>query len=285
MRTILWSLVYVICFVSQGICSRRIDSLPWDEVKQLAFPDDQNVRSHCADTVIIYTNADQLDLMELSSYLGGLAQMLEETIPCFQSYPAVPVRLVVFSEKAEYDHFFANYLDALGVDQMSSSADGITVNGIGFSYWDERWGSVRPVFAHEYIHAYLEGKIGLPNRVSFSWIHEGIANYFQFCQLSPKVNLEKKVETMLDASFVDYSFAELLDGRAVRRGHYLKVLTLVAFLQESEAYQEMLCRLLPKLKHAGDGTVSQKDISEWFSSWEELEQEWAVFCRSRFLSE
>src|SRR5439155_18020131 len=139
--------------------------------------------------VQLLTNAKSLELECLAAQCGLVAKQMRSEL-LFLTEPARGPLLIVFQNAAEYRRFVRRHARRLNVPLEPPESTGFTLQGVSSSSWDEEYGSLRPVFVHEFVHGYLCRASRFP--CHGEWLHEGLATYFQL-KFHPQANLHEVV--------------------------------------------------------------------------------------------
>ncbi|TXT21563.1 MAG: hypothetical protein FD138_4035, partial [Planctomycetota bacterium] len=255
------------------------DEFPATErLVKLAFPqvDPSKLRTLETRDVQIVTNAMSLNLEQLATHLGTVAQRLHHELP-FLAEPSRGAVLFVFQERSEFQRFAPRHARQLNSRLEPTTAAGFTLQGISSSWWDEKKGSQRTVYTHEFVHGYLART--LPLSSTGDWLQEGLAAYLQL-EFHPEENLTSLIRDGLNSSKTP--LAELCDGRRISASRYLQAATLWKMLLSEERYQSKLKELIDRLAAANSTNLGPHLAPLWESDFDKLTAEWRAFCERSF---
>ncbi len=257
------------------------DEFPALEVLvKLAFPklEPANIRTLETRDVQLITNAKSLELERLATHLGTVAQRLHRELP-FLAQPARGAVLFVFQERAEYQRFSPRIARQLNSRLDPPEAGGYTLQGISSSWWDEKQGSLRPVYTHEFVHGYLSRT--LPLSTTGDWLQEGLAAYIQL-EFHPQENLNQLVRDGLKSS--NSPLAELCSGRPIHTSRYWQAATLWRMFLNDPRYQAKLNELMERLAAANSTDLGPHLEPLWETDFDKLTADWRAFCEQSFPS-
>ncbi|GDY08503.1 hypothetical protein LBMAG52_19890 [Planctomycetia bacterium] len=255
------------------------DEFPATEsLTKLAFPknDPSNLRTLETRDVQLVTNVKSLELERLATHLGLVSQRLHRELP-FLSKPSRGALLFVFQERAEYQRFAPRIARQLNSHLDPPEAGGYTLQGISSSWWDEKQGSLRPVYTHEFVHGYLSRT--LPLSTTGDWVQEGLAAHIQL-EFHPQENLSQLVREGLKSSSTP--FAELCSGRPINTSRYWQAATLWRMFLGQPSYQSKLKELLERLAAANSTDLGPHLEPLWGTNFDKLTADWRAFCEQQF---
>lgn len=255
------------------------DEFPATEsLVKLAFPkvEPSNIRSLETRDVQLVTNAKSLELERLATHLGTVAQRLHRELP-FLTEPSHGAVLFVFQERAEYQRFAPRIARQLNSRLDPPEAGGYTLQGISSSWWDEKQGSLRPVYTHEFVHGYLART--LPLSTTGDWLQEGLAAHIQL-EFHPQENLSQLVREGLNSSSVP--LLELCSGRPISTSRYWQAATLWRMLLTDSRYQPKLKELVERLAAANSTDLGPHLEPLWETNFDKLTADWRAFCEQQF---
>ena len=255
------------------------DEFPATEsLVKLAFPklDSSNIRTLETRDVQLVTNAKSLELERLATHLGTVAQRLHRELP-FLTEPSRGAVLFVFQERAEYQRFAPRIARQLNSHLDPPDASGYTLQGISSSWWDEKQGSLRPVYTHEFVHGYLSRT--LPLSTSGDWVQEGLAAHIQLA-FHPQENLSQLVRDGLKSSSTP--LAELCSGRPIDTSRYWQAALLWRLFLNEPRYQSKLKELLERLAAANSTNLGPHLEPLWGTDFDKLTADWRAFCDRQF---
>lgn len=259
--------------------AQRRDEFPATETLiKLAFPrlDPSNIRTLETRDVQLVTNAKSLELERLATHLGLVSQRLHRELP-FLSNPSRGAVLFVFQERAEYQRFAPRIARQFNSRLDPPEAGGYTLQGISSSWWDEKQGSLRPVYTHEFVHGYLSRT--LPLSTTGDWLQEGLAAHIQL-EFHPQENLNQLVRDGLKSSSTP--FAELCSGRPINTSRYWQAATLWRMFLGEPNYRSKLKELLERLAAANSTDLGPHLEPLWGTNFDKLTADWRAFCEQQF---
>lgn len=257
------------------------DEFPATEsLVKLAFPklDSANIRTLETRDVQLVTNAKSLELERLATHLGTVAQRLRRELP-FLAEPSRGALLFVFQERAEYRRFAPRVARQLNSHLDPPEASGYTLQGISSSWWDEKQGSLRPVYTHEFVHGYLSRT--LPLSIASDWVQEGLAAHIQL-EFHPQENLSQLVREGLKSTSTP--LAALCNGRPIDTSRYWQAAMLWRMFLTEPRYQSKLKELLDRLAAANSTDLGPHLEPLWGTDFDKLTADWRAFCERTFPS-
>ena len=142
-----------------------------EDVISLAFGDKPNLQRKTGTQAIVASDAQDMQADQLVEHLEKVAATLDADLPELGSGP--PAVLLVFGSDDDYRGFSPRLGAKLGADAPPPKSDGYTLHGVATAAWSPRYGTLRPVYTHEFVHAYLIPRLGFDNQGD--WLHEGLA--------------------------------------------------------------------------------------------------------------
>ncbi len=228
--------------------------------------------------VQLLTNAKSLELERLAAHCGAIAKQVRKELP-FLTEPTRGPLLVVFQDAVDYRQFVRRHARQLNVLVDAPDSTGFTLQGVSSSSWDDEYGSLRPVFTHEFLHGYLCRATRFP--CHGEWLHEGLATYFQL-KFHPQANLHEVVAEGLSSAKGQVSLRELCNGSRISLGHYWQAGTLWQMLLSEPRYQPRLADLFQRLEAANSTDLAPHLDPVWQTNWEQLTADWRAFCERQF---
>ena len=249
-----------------------------ESLVKLAFPrlDPSSIRTLETRDVQLVTNAKSLELERLATHLGTVAKRLHRELP-FLKEPSRGALLFVFQERAEYQRFAPRIARQLNSRLEPPEAGGYTLQGISSSWWDEKQGSLRPVYTHEFVHGYLSRT--LPLSTTGDWLQEGLAAHIQL-EFHPQENLSQLVGEGLKSS--SNPLAELCSGRPINTSRYWQAATLWRMFLSEPRYQSKLKELVERLASANSTDLGPHLEPLWETDFDKLTADWRAFCEQRY---
>lgn len=248
-----------------------------DRLVKLAFPktDPAQIRTLETRDVQLVTNAKSLELEPLANHLGTVAKRLHRELP-FLAEPARGAVLFVFQERAEFQRFAPRIARQLNSRLDPPEAGGYTLQGISSSWWDEKQGSLRPVYTHEFVHGYLART--LPLSTTGDWLQEGLAAHIQL-EFHPQDNFSQILREGLKSSSTP--LAELCNGRPISTSRYWQAAMLWKMFLSEPRDQSKLAELIERLAAANSTDLGPHLEPLWQTNFDKLTVDWRTFCEQQ----
>jgi len=252
--------------------------LATENLTKLAFPklESSTIRTLETRDVQLVTNAGALEMERLATHLGTVAQRLHRELP-FLTEPSRGAALFIFQERAEYQRFAPRIARQLNSRLDPPEAGGYTLQGVSSSWWDERQGSLRPVYTHEFVHGYLSR--ALPLSTNGDWLQEGLAAHIQL-EFHPQENLSQIVRDGLKSASMP--LVELCSGRPINTSRYWQAATLWQFFLSEPRFRSKLKELVERLAAANSTNLGPHLEPLWETDFDKLTTDWRAFCEQRF---
>ena len=212
-----------------------------DDLEQTGFPNaDLTCQVIKAPELTLLTDVQQLDVEQLTGHLRKVDKACSQDFDFAAPSRRVPT-LVLFSSREQYQAFTPRFAQRFNSSASRPQSSGYTVQGISTSYWDPAYGTLRPVYTHEFIHGFLVHRIRLPSEGG--WLHEGLASYYQLA-FHQQENLNELVQAgLLDANRRT-PLQELCNGQKILSSRYWQAMTVVRLLLHDAAYRDRFPRLI-----------------------------------------
>lgn len=251
-----------------------------EDLVKLAFPklEPSNIRTLETRDVQLVTNSKSLELEQLATHLRTVARRLHRELP-FLAEPARGAVLFIFQERPEYQRFAPQVARQFNLRLDPPEASGYTLQGISSSWWDEKQGSLRPVYTHEFVHGYLARTLPFPT--TSDWLQEGLAAHIQL-EFHPQDNLNQLVREGLKSSATP--LAELCNGRPISTSRYWQAATLWKMFLSESRYQSKLKELVDRLAAANSTDLGPHLEPLWGMNFDKLTADWRAFCERQFKS-
>ena len=220
------------------------------ELRDLAFPDTGNAaRLGLAPHVTLLTDATELDLQGLMAHLQR-AQARVDQLVGLEAPAGPPPVLLVTGDEDSYTALRARVAVAFGrqLDQAPPAA-GWSAEGLALGWWSQRYGSLRPVYTHEYVHALVYERLGLPT--GRDWLSEGLAALVQ-AELHPELGLRDFAAALGPGPTGGWE--GLLSGRPQQPDTYVYSAMVVEMLA-SPGWRDRFPRLLEALAASGSADL------------------------------
>ncbi len=223
-------------------------------------------------------DSDQLDAQSLAKHLVQVRDQLLRDWPSLRDASADAV-LIVFSKEANYRQFSPRLAQKLNASAQPPSSEGYTLHGVATSFWDPQKGSIRPVYAHELIHAMLTqyGRITDDG----SWFQEGVANYYQL-RFHPQNSLSRIVREGLTNASHRTAFSELCQGKPIPTTRYWQAATLIEMMLAQQKYRQHLGKLVAAFQRSGSTDLTPHLRPILATDWDGLTEDWKAYCRKKY---
>jgi hypothetical protein len=250
-------------------------------IASIAFPKEElatKVRTLETRDVQLVTNAPLLDLEALAGHLAAVVKEVRRDLPFLAKPECGPV-LVVFHSSNEYREFIPRYAQQLNGQASPPESAGFTVEGVSTSSWNTQFGTLRPVYTHEFVHGYLCSTMRLASRGD--WLHEGLAARFQQ-KFHPQTNIPQIVRAGLQNPAARDPLSELCDGRLIANARYWQAATICQMLTTDERYRAGFPKLLERLRDATTSNLGPHLEPVWQTDFDKLTADWRAFCEREF---
>ncbi len=248
------------------------------DVIELAFKDSpRELRKSERPHAVVAGDAPDLNAAQLADHLEQVAGSLDDEFPELAEGP--PAVLLVFAKDADYRAFTPRLGERLGAEAPAPQSDGYTLHGVATAAWNPRYGTLRPVYTHEFVHAYLIPRLGYDNHGD--WLHEGLAARTQL-KFHPQAGFEKIVREGLADPAARSPLERLADGRPIPVQRYWQAATLVDMLFASPKYAPQRAELITAIRKAGSAALDPHLRSVLETDWAELETDWKEWCEAKY---
>ena len=271
-----------------AIAASRGDEKVASEIKtadlvSTAFPDadPRQVRVLENDLLRIVTNAADLDLQALADHLKWAADLVRRDLPLIEN-PASPATLIVFATQQGFQKFPGRLAKRMNSSGPVPTSGGFTTHGIGTSYWDAKFGTLRPVYVHEFVHSLVTHGALLDNHGE--WFQEGLASYYQI-QAHAQKNLSQMVIHGIENEGARLPLPKLLNGRPISTRLYWQALTVIELLITNKAYRPHWPALIAAFQETGSTDIRPHLGPVLKTNWKEFEEAWEEHCRTMYGSE
>lgn len=251
------------------------------EMQQLAF-DDHAVQRFDQLGLRVWSEApqDQVAVAQLGRHLAEVRDLVvaEWGLPA-QSLDGRPPTLLVFRDRASYREFVPRYAAALGAAAARPDSGGYHLQGWALSYFDPRFGTLRPVFTHEFAHSVLAHHALLDGSRS-DWFHEGVAVRVQM-RFHPQADLGEIVRRGLRRGALP--LRTLCDGSSLQMQHYWQAMSVVDWLIDSgEVTPETRRALVRAMQESGDTALGPHVKPVLGLDWGQFETAWRRWNERRW---
>lgn len=253
-------------------------------IAPLAFPagsDGQppaNVRSLETRDVQLLTDATSLDLEQLAGHLATVAKDVRREMP-FLPEPEQGPLLVIFQRHEDYRQFVPRYAKQLNGEASPPTSAGFTVEGVSASSWDSQYGTLRPVYTHEFLHGYLCRTMRLASHGD--WLHEGLASHFQL-KFHPQANLSQIILAGLKSPRAHDPLKELCDGHRIGSTRYWQAATLCQMLMTDPRFRAGFSKLVDRLRASSSNDLAPHLEAVWSTDFDGLTADWRAFCQQTY---
>lgn len=251
-------------------------SLSIDSLAKAIFPKSKTIRTRSQEGVWVITDHEELDIDTLHRHLKKVKDRILMWFPQWkQKENTRPPVLVVAKDLKGYQTLFGP-LGAKFVATVSPPVSGgYHLQGIGFSFYDPKWGTIRPVFTHEFTHSVLSsiGKIGFEGT---GWFQEGVANYSQ-SQFHDQRGLDRLIRLSIEDPKAHDEFEKLTTGNRIAKKRYWQVMTLVDFLVNDPEMAAKLPDLLSRFDATGKTNLDLHIEVVYGFDFEELTRKWRAY--------
>jgi hypothetical protein len=247
------------------------------DLQQLAFAADAKVKVTDTDRLLLLTDVPSLDAAALMAHFQKVS---DDVLQSFSlAPPAVPIPLVVFQHEADYREF----PQKLGQKQNAAAArptsGGYALCGIATSFWDERHGTLRPVFTHEFVHALLSHAARLDNRGD--WLQEGAATLFQM-KYHRQENLNQLIAQGISDRSAHSPLEELASGERIAMNRYWQAMTLVETLSTDKMFSQQFPSFMEAVGQTGNTDLRLHLKPIFRTEWPTLTERWRKHCEQNY---
>jgi hypothetical protein len=248
------------------------------ELANIAFPATAPAAVQVADKpeFLLLTDAPQLDLNQLEDRLQKFLRTARTDLP-FLGAPVTRPVLLIFQQPTDYQQFTPRYAKLLNLTGAPPTSGGYTVQAIATSAWDPAQGTLRPVYVHEFAHAWLDRVAALPSGAS-DWLQEGFANHYQLV-FHPQTNFPQIVRDGIARANAHLPLEQLCSGKRVPLNRYWQAATVFRFLLTSPKYKQHLPALFAAFQKTASTDLAPHLGSILKTDWEQFTADWLEFCR------
>lgn len=251
-----------------------------EELQSLALP--AGGRKWGSAHALLLSNHEALDGEALHERLEQLRRRLEKDLPFAGPAGAGRPILIVFDTPEQYADFPLRLAKLLNATGAAPKSGGYTVHGIATASWLEEYGTMRPVFFHEFVHSWLDRVACMPSS-SGDWLQEGLATHYQL-EFQPQADLPRLIRAGLSDAARRLPLEELCSGKAVPLNRYWQAMTVAAMFLHEPAYRQRLPALWSAMLQRGSTDLGPH-LEQLGCSWKELTRDWMQFCRRHYLGE
>lgn len=255
-----------------------------DWLRKQAFGDEDFRLARSGDLVVATGAVQHFKQADLLARLRMLGRTRDWLVRLFgegalKPEPGQEAALLIFTDPVEYKAFFERLGKAWRVTIVPPASGGYTVQSIAASSWKWQYGTDRPVYLHEGVHA-LVGVYGglLTGTDAHSWLHEGLANYLQLCVYPDSLDkcfYEGFFDTGQAGQRRRKPWKQLVSRRA-DMADYAQLASMVAYLAEQQP------KLLPPIvKGLREGVELQAILKQAGTDLDSLEKAWVAWGQKR----
>lgn len=164
-----------------------------------------------------------------------------------------------------------------GAQAAAPRASGFTFLGIATSSWHPRFGTLRPVYTQEFVHAQLSAVLDLDNRNE--WFQEGMATRLQL-KFHPEAGFGAGIVRKLDTADAN-TLRTVCNGDPIPLERYWAAGTVCQMLVAEPDLAARLPRVVAGMQDRGS-TALEPLLPTLGLSWEELDARWRAFCRTTY---
>ena len=250
------------------------------ELAEVAFPKAAKgtVRIVKNEDALLLTDAKAVDVKKLADHLSRVAAAVRKDFPFLMRTVQRPV-LIVFSTRNAYQRFPVRFAERFDSNANPPRSGGFTLHGIATSYYEPKYGTLRPVFTHEFVHSLLNRSARIPN--AGEWLQEGTASYYQL-RFHPQKNLPEIVRSGLAKKTNRLPLETLCSGRRIPTTRYWQAATVIEYLLTDKDRRKQVPALFAAFQKAGATTLGPQLRSVLKTDWGGLETAWQKFCRERY---
>lgn len=227
---------------------------------------------------LIVTDAPDLDLEVLDAHLARVRDQVLADLPFLAPLCGPPMLVVTQTRAGQHAlvHAITGAAAATDVDRVPA---GFTLLGIATSSWEAELGSLRPVYAHEYVHSLLHRSCALLDGDN-DWVQEGLATRYQL-RAHPEAAPPADQTAWMEVGGLQI----ILDGGSVenRNGGYMRAWSVVGLLLEHPRYAPHRQALLRAFAESGSnalepqlGPVLGVDRETFLADWQAWTQSQAA---------
>lgn len=249
-----------------------------EELRDFAFPGaGAKARLEKGKSVTLITDIAELDAPQLAAHLDKAVAAVAADMPFLGETQAG--RIVLFADRTAYQQFTVRTAEKLNSAAQPPTSGGFTFWGIATSFWDPAYGTLRPVYLHEFVHSYLDSALQLDN--SGEWLHEGMASHYQL-RFHPQGNFGEIVRNGISDPGNFQPLETLLNGKKIELNAYWQAATLVDMLLHDDAYRPKLPGLFNAFREAGSTDLGPQLQTYLGKTFEELTADWQAFCKRTY---
>ncbi len=240
------------------------------ELAELAEALDAEVHVVGRDGIAVISAAGELDAEQLIDHLIQVRAAVLADLP-FLDPPDWSIPVVVLPDEASFHAYVDLLADAHAADASIPGLPGYTLMGVATSFWDPEFGTLRPVYTHEFVHALMTASAGLPNLTE--WFQEGVAARYQW-RFHPDAMDEGYIHRRMEAPEGHKALTSLCHGAPITDDDYWQAMTVVDLLFDHPRYAPHVELLLQGFRDGGSTDLRPHVGTVLGVTWDELERDW-----------
>lgn len=256
---------------------------PIEQLAALAFPGKpvDQLKVVQSKTAWLLSDAAGLDAAALAEHLAKIAETVRSDWRPLAE-PDRPPALLVFENRDASQTFRARRDAALAKAAKPAATDDAW-HGLGISWWDASFGSLRGAYTHEFVHAMVARCTGLDD--AGEWFHAGLASYYQL-KFHPQQNFAQIVRDGLANESRHLPLERLCDGTRLEIGRYWQAATVIEMLLSVEKYRQGLPKFVAALaEQRGQRNLGPLLGPVWGVDWQQFTTDWRGFCEQRYVAQ
>lgn len=257
---------------------KRGAMLTAEDLIQMAFNDRPDASITKSGRIRVISAVKELDHDQLLKHLSEVSKELKNDFQ-LKNRNASAVTLVVCDDIASYHRFAQDFVSAFNSQGAQPTSSGTTIQGVPFSYWSPRHGTQRPVFTHEFVHAWIINQLRIDN--PGDWLNEGIATYYQL-KFHEQANIHDLVLQGIENRQLSDPLKKLCNGKRISTNRYWQAMTMVEMLMKSKRYRRQFPLVLETVQRSGSTDLEQFLTPVLKTNWNKLTDDWREFCRETY---
>lgn len=282
-----WNEISRIAFFPRAKCSFVVDQIQFEDLDGKAglfvnsaedisknLLPDSDPKSYEKDFLIVSENK-KVDVQKLGEHFEKVLNEIYLKVPSLkrEKNEAKPYLVIVNDGEG-----FKKALGKFGELQVSqvpgTELSGYSMMNSAFSSYSEKYGTMRPVYLHEFMHAVMatQGRI----LKSHNWVHEGFANYIQM-KYQPQKGLGKIILQSMNREGLNNHILKLTENDDIQFKDYVYVLMIAETLWECEKYSTKIGQFFEYVENSGDTNfkeilkkIYQKSFDEFMADLKEF---------------
>lgn len=247
------------------------------ELAELAFGERMNQQIVGGDAALL-TDSQEIDLRKLHGHLKTVVQTMRRDLPLPRQLDA-PAVLLVFAEREDYRQFIPRFAGLLNAKADPPDSGGYTLQRVASSFWLKEFGTLRPVYTHEFVHSVLGRAFALPD--NGDWLQEGLASLYQL-EFHPEGDLNAMIARSLADPRRRLKLSELCSGKRIGLDNYWQAMTVCHYLLRDPVLREQVPALLESVYQNRSTDLEPFIKNTLRSDWTDFEEGWLTYCRKVF---